>query len=137
MMEAIDSLALHADSPAVLLGQSKQLELTTEQRQQLEQIAASAREQARQVLTAAQREQVEETTSGALSPMELMHTQMRGRMAKMREMKMKMQTRTDGKPQMCPMCMQMMEKRMAGDAQTANPQQDEEHEQHHESLERR
>lgn len=97
MMEAFKSVQLHADSPAVLLGQGESLELTAQQNEQLQKIAAAARQQARAVLSDAQRQQLEEAPTGPLSPMELA----------------KLQTKNDageGKAGMCPMCMKMMQR---------------------------
>lgn len=98
IMAALKSIQLHADSPAVLLGQSKSLELTAQQQEQLGEIAATARQRARDVLTDAQRQQLGKAPEGALSPMQLVKLQTKGEAGK-------------GKGEMCPMCMKMMQQK--------------------------
>lgn len=99
MMDALKSVQLHADTPAVLLGQGESLELTAQQQEELEEIAAAARQRARSVLNDQQRQRLDEAPAGPLSPMQLA----------------KMQRNTEageGKGKMCPMCMKMMQQRM-------------------------
>lgn len=100
MMESLDGLALHADSPALLLARAEELKLTKDQRQRLEQAVESARRQARQVLTAEQRKELEDAPEGPLTMMDLC-------MLRMKEMKGK----PKGKEMMCPMCERMMKMR--------------------------
>lgn len=97
MMAALKSVQLHADSPAVLLGQSESMELSSQQQEQLEEIAAAARQQARDILTDAQRQQLDEVPAGPLSPMQLAKLQSDGEAG-------------EGKGEMCPMCMKMMQR---------------------------
>ena len=99
MMEALKSVQLHSDSPVVLLGQSKSLNLNAQQQEQLEEIAAAARQRARDVLTQNQREKLEAAPEGPLSPMQLAKLQKKGEAG-------------ESKGEMCPMCMKMMRERM-------------------------
>ena len=102
MMDALKSLQLPADAPPVLLAQGEQLQLTAEQKERLQAIAETARQQAREVLNEEQREQLAKAPSGALSPMQLARTLMKGKMGQSGD--------GQGKP-MCPMCKKMMEQK--------------------------
>lgn len=100
IMDALKSLQLPADAPPVLLAQEESLQLTAEQKQRLQEIAETARRNAREVLNEEQREQLEKAPSGPLSPMQLAHTLKKGQRGQAGG--------EQGKP-MCPMCKKMME----------------------------
>lgn len=102
MMAGLRGVELHADSPALLAARADELNLTDEQKQQLRDIAKRAREQAREVLDAEQKQQLAEAPEGPLSPMQIAR------------MRMKSGTGDQEKGQMCPMCMRMMRERMQG-----------------------
>ena len=100
MMACMKGMKMYADSPAVLLSQMEEFELSDEQKKQLEEIEQSARQKARSVLTAKQQEKFGESPKGPLSMKELCM------------MRMKHMTGQDGqKAMMCPMCMKMMKKK--------------------------
>lgn len=100
MMACMKGMEMYADSPAVLLSQAEELELSDEQKEQLEEIEQSARQQARAVLTAEQQEQVSESPKGLLSMKDLCMMRMKN-----------MTGRGGQKHMMCPMCMKMMKKK--------------------------
>lgn len=114
MMETLKSVQLNADAPPVLLAQEKVLDLTAEQKEQLQEIAAKARRQAREVLNDEQREKIEKAPSGSLAPMQL---------ARMLAKDRQMRGGEGEEGPMCPMCMRMMQQRMQ------DQQEEREHEQ--------
>ena len=98
MMAGLKGINLFADSPTFLLAQAKDLKLSEQQVEQLEQIQQTARRQARELLTDQQREQLP-ATAKPLSMMEICMTRM---------------PKTGQPPeQMCPMCMKMMQAKKA------------------------
>ncbi len=99
MMTALKGVELYADTPALLTAQAEKLKLTDEQKKQLKEIAKSAQEEARKVLTAEQRQALEKLPQGPLSMMQIA--------------KMQMKDKKDGgdEKMMCPMCMKMMQKK--------------------------
>lgn len=108
MMACMKGVNFHADSPALLLGRQDALKLSDEQVEKLKEIAESARREARQVLTADQREQLAEAPTGALSMMEVCQLRMK---------EMKGEDQQSGA--MCPMCTKMMKERMAAKKKAA------------------
>ncbi|QDT16586.1 hypothetical protein CA12_26920 [Alienimonas californiensis] len=103
MMAGLKGVELHADSPPLLLAQADELGLSEDQRNSLREIAEAARKQAREALTAEQREELGKMPEGPLSPMQIAKQRMRDGKETAEE-----------KP-MCPMCMKMMRKKAAGD----------------------
>lgn len=100
MMACMKGMKMYADSPAVLLSQAEEFELSDEQQQQLEEIEQAARQKARAVLTAKQQEKVGESPKDPLS------------MKKLCMMRMKKMMEQNGQKQtMCPMCMKVMMKK--------------------------
>lgn len=95
MMAGLGDVKLFAESPAVLRARAEELNLTAEQKKRLEAIERAARKQAREVLTAEQREELADAPERPLSVMELSRMGMKKR---------------DGKEagMMCPMCARMM-----------------------------
>ncbi len=99
MMAGLKNVELHADSPELVLARDKDLELTEEQRTELEKILETARNKARETLTAQQREQLEQAPEGPLSMMQI---------AKLLK---KSESSEGDSGQMCPMCMKMMQEK--------------------------
>lgn len=98
MMAGLKGIDLFGDSPVVLKAKAKDLKLTEQQLDRLKEIEQSARQQARELLTDEQRQQLEPSPDRPLSLMELS-------MSRMKHMQ------DGGKPsQMCPMCMKKMMK---------------------------
>ena len=93
MMAGLAGLSMAADSPVALLARVGELGLDIKQKRQLEEIEASARQQARKILTDEQWEQVKQAPEGSLSITELARMGLKGK-------------NTDG---FCPMCMKMMQ----------------------------
>lgn len=93
MMAGLGGLSMAADSPVALLARVGELGLDIKQQRQLEEIEASARQQARKILTDKQWEQVKQAPQGRLSIAELARMGLKGK-------------NTDG---CCPMCMAMMQ----------------------------
>lgn len=86
----------HADSPELVLARDKDLELTEQQRTQLEKILETARNKTREMLTDQQREQLEQAPEGPLSMMQIAM------------LLKKDQANEEESGPMCPMCMKMM-----------------------------
>lgn len=96
MMAGLKGVDLYADSPTLLAARAEELGLSEEQKKQLEKIATSARQNARDLLTAEQRDALEELPEGPLSMMQIS------------KMRMKKMAESDSK-MMCPMCMKKMQ----------------------------
>ncbi|MAX40123.1 hypothetical protein [Gimesia sp.] len=97
MMMGLKGVALYADSPTLLMARAEELELNEAQKKQLEEIARSARKQAREILTAEQRDALKKLPEGRMSMMQIA--------------KMQMKERKSGEDSrmMCPMCRKMMQ----------------------------
>ena len=109
MMAGLKGVNLYADSPELVLARDTDLELTEQQRTELEKILETARNKAREALTAQQREQLEQAPEGPLSMMQL---------AKL----LKKNDSSEGESrQMCPMCMKMMQEKTPRRQQKPNP----------------
>ena len=98
MMSSLKGVELYADSPVLLAAQAEELGLNEEQKKQLEEIAKSAREQARKIMTPEQRKTLEELPEGPLSMMQIAKMRMKGKKG------------GGDEKMMCPMCMKMMKK---------------------------
>ena len=104
MMQAMNSVSLHAGSPDVLVARAEQRKLSEQQKEKLRAISQRARNQARKVLNDAQQEQLEADESDYLTPMDLV---------KLVGKESNQGTESGEKKMMCPMCQKMMEKKMA------------------------
>lgn len=101
MMAGLKNIEVFADGPELLLARQDELKLTEEQQRKLQDIQEQARRQAQDVLTDQQRQELQDTPDKRISLMQW-------NMMQMREMK------KDQNKNMCPMCMEMMRKRMRG-----------------------
>ena len=78
MMAGLKGVELYPDSPALLKARAEELGLEQEQKRRLEEIAESARQQARDVLNAEQRQQLQQAPEGPLSMMQVAKMRMDG-----------------------------------------------------------
>lgn len=102
MMAGLKNIEMFPNSPALLLARAEELNLSDEQRQELEEIEQAARQKAHQVLDAEQQEKFKDAPDERQSMMELSQMQMKG---------MGGEGKMEG---MCPMCMKMMGEKMMG-----------------------
>lgn len=103
MMAAMKGIKLRPHSPQLLIAKADELNLTDAQQRELSEIAKSASDRARDVLTAEQREELGQPAEQPMSVMEIAKTRMKDKMI------------GEGRQQMCPMCMKMMQKTMSRD----------------------
>src|SRR5262245_55018080 len=79
MTTGLAGLSMHVDSPAALLAHADELDLDLRQIRQLEEIEATARQQARKLLSDRQWEQVSKAPQGKLSMNEMALLGMKGK----------------------------------------------------------
>ncbi len=99
MMASMQGLKMFADSPAALLSEANDLELTEKQKKRLRKIEESARQKALKLMTPEQQAKLKKFPKEPLSIMELSMIHLKNK-----------QKQNEPHAMMCPMCMQMMQK---------------------------